>query len=308
MTVEVLGMIGAGIATLVAGLVLVRERFRAASAAGRVVVLGPLFYATALAIFASEHLLAARSLVAVVPQWMPGCLFWVYVVGAAWLAAAISFIAWQEVRWSAPLVVLLFLIIVATIDIPGVFANWHDRFSWILTARELSFAGGAMVLTGSVWPRANRAGTGLATLGRGTIAAVMIFYAIEQFIHPRHVPGVPLEKLTPAWVPAPELIAWVVGIALFAAGIALFIRRHVRTAAAGAGMVLLLLTAFFYIPILLTEIHSARAVEGMNYVGDTLLFAATILLAGFGPEMGPPAEDLVSESAKPPAGRVAQTA
>ncbi len=44
---------------------------------------------------------------------------------------------------------------------------------------------------------------------------------------------------------------------------------------------LLLLTIFFYVPILLTEIHSSLAVEGINYVGDTLLFAATALLAGF---------------------------
>jgi hypothetical protein len=46
--------------------------------------------------------------------------------------------------------------------------------------------------------------------------------------------------------------------------------------------VLLLLTIFFYIPILITEIHTPLAVEGVNYVGDTLLFAATALLAGFG--------------------------
>jgi uncharacterized membrane protein len=310
MTVEVLGMIGAGVITLLAGLILLRDRFRAASGAGRVVVLGPLFYATALAIFAAEHFFAARSLVAVVPPWVPGHLFWVYFVGAAWLAAAVSFIAWREVRWSAPLVVLLFLIIVATIDLPGVFANWHDRFSWILAMRELSFAGGAMVLTGCVWPRANRAGAGLAGLGRGIVAATMIFYAIEQFLHPRHVPGVPLEKLTPAWIPAPQLLAYLVGMALLAAGIALLIRRRIRSAAAGAGTVLLLLTVFFYIPILVTEIHSARAVEGMNYVGDTLLFAATVLLAGFGPELlsdlKSPAEDLTSEGVEPPA-RVTQT-
>jgi hypothetical protein len=30
------------------------------------------------------------------------------------------------------------------------------------------------------------------------------------------------------------------------------------------------------------EIHSALAVEGINYVADTLLFAGTVMLAGFG--------------------------
>jgi len=108
-----------------------------------------------------------------------------------------------------------------------------------------------------------------------------IFYAIEHFLFPRFVPGVPLEKMTPAWVPAPTLVAYIVGITLLAAGVGLMIRRARRTAAAIAGTVLLLLTILFYVPILITEIRSPLAVEGVNYVGDTLLFAATALLAGF---------------------------
>ena len=60
------------------------------------------------------------------------------------------------------------------------------------------------------------------------------------------------------------------------------IRRTRSIAAASAGTVLLLLTVFFYVPILVTEIQSPLAVEGVNYVGDTLLFAATALLAGLG--------------------------
>jgi hypothetical protein len=60
------------------------------------------------------------------------------------------------------------------------------------------------------------------------------------------------------------------------------IRRNGRTPAAIAGTVLLLLTILFYIPILILEIRSPLAVEGVNYVGDTFLFAATALLAGFG--------------------------
>lgn len=84
------------------------------------------------------------------------------------------------------------------------------------------------------------------------------------------------------WVPAPTLLAYLVGITLLSAGIGLMIPRTRRTAAACAGTVLLLLTIFFYVPILAMEIRSSLAVEGINYVGDTLLFAATALLAGFG--------------------------
>jgi len=275
-------MIGAGIAALVAGLFLVRARFAAASGAGRVLVLGPVFEAVALAIFAAEHFLAARDLSEIVPRWLPGALFWTYFVGAALLATAISFVAWRYVRWSASLLALLFLIIVATVDLPNLPQHIHERLFWTLTVRETAFAGGAMVLAGSLWSRGRSAGTALLIVGRLFVACTFVFYAIEHFLFPRFVPGVPLEKMTPAWVPAPTLLAYIVGTTLLVAGVGLMIRRTRSAAAAGAGTVLLLLTVFFYVPILATEIDSPLAVEGVNYVGDTLLFAATALLAGFG--------------------------
>ncbi len=282
MSVETWGMIGMGSAALAAGLILVRPRFAAASGTGRILVLGPVFEAVALAIFAAEHFLAARDLSGIVPRWMPGPLFWTYFVGVALLAAAVSFIAWRYVSWSASLLALFFLTIVATLDVPGIPAQLHDRLFWTLTMRESAFAGGAMVLAGSQWSRGRSAGAALIVVGRFIVAFTFVFYAIEHFLFPRFVPGVPLEKMTPAWMPAPILIAYIAGATLLVAGVGLMIRRTRRIAAAGAGTMLLLLTIFFYIPILVTEIYTSLAVEGVNYVGDTLLFAATALLAGFG--------------------------
>lgn len=282
MFIETWGMIGTGIAALVAGLYLVRTRFAAATGPGKILVLGPVFEAVALAIFAAEHFLAARDLSAIVPQWLPGALFWTYFAGCALLAAAISFIAGRFVRWSAALLALFFLIIVAIVDLPNLPQNLHDRLFWTLTVRETCFAGGAMVLAGSLWPRGRVAGNALLILGRFIVASTFVFYAVEHFLFPRFVPGVPLEKMTPAWVPAPILLAYIVGTTLLAGGVGLMFHRTRRTAAATAGTVLALLTVFFYVPILITEIRSPLAVEGINYVGDTLLFAATAFLAGFG--------------------------
>lgn len=282
MNQEVLGMMAVGSTTLVAGLILARARFRAAAGADKILVLGPVCEATALATFATEHFQAARDLMPLVPRWLPGPLFWTYFVGAALLAAAISFIAWRCVRWSGALLALLFVIIVATLDLPNVTAGLHDRIFWTLTVRELSFAGGAMVLAGCVGSRESLFGAALRGIGRNVVATVMVFYGIEHFFFPRNVPGVPLEKMTPAWIPAPTVIAYLVGIALVLAGIGLFLRPTIRMAAAGCGILLLLLTAFFYVPIFVSEMHTELALEGINYVGDTLLFAATVLLAGLG--------------------------
>jgi len=274
-------MIAAGLSTLLIGLFLVLPRFEDASGAERLLVFGPVFEAAALTIFAAEHFVAARDLMGIVPHWLPGPLFWTYFVGAALLAAAISFITWQHVNLSASLLALLFLIIVLTIDLPTLPAHIHERFFWILAVRETTFAAGALVLAGSVL-RSRSAGTLLITLGRLIVACACIFYAVEHFLFPQFVPGVPLEKPMPSWFPFPQLLAYLIGLTLLVCGIGLLLPRTARIAAATAGTLLVLLTFFFYVPILITELHTPLAMEGINYVGDTLLFAATILLAGLG--------------------------
>jgi uncharacterized membrane protein len=273
-------MMSAGIAMLAVGLALVRSRFRAASGVDKIIVLGPVFEAAPLAVFAMEHFLDGHDLMQMVPRWLSGPLFWTYFVGGCLVAAAISFIAWRCVRWSALLLALLFLIIVATIDLPGLSAHAHQRLFWTLTIRETVFAAGAMVLAGSVWT--GRLGAALIRIGRIIVAATFVFYAIEHFLFPRNVTGVPLEKMTPDWMPAPVLFACLVGSILLLAGVGLLFRSTVRIASTGSGLVLLLLTAFFYVPIFATEFRTPLAVEGLNYIFDTMLFAGTALLAGFG--------------------------
>jgi uncharacterized membrane protein len=277
MSVLVWGMVAAGVAALVVGLALVRARFRAAAGVGKVLLLGPVFEAVALAMFAAEHFFAARELMGVVPKWLPGPLFWTYFFGVALAAAAVSLVVWRGVRWAAAGLVVFFWIIVLTVDVPGIPKGMHDRFFWIVTVREICFGAGALVLTATLW-----GSRGLVRVGRWIVGAVMVFYAVEHFMFPHHVAGVPLEKMTPAWISGAVVIAWVVGLVLLLAGIAMFFARAVRVAAATAGAVLVVLVVLFYVPIFLSEMHTAAAVEGLNYVGDTLLLGATVLLAGWG--------------------------
>ncbi|MGA8937566.1 MAG: hypothetical protein WB439_00220 [Acidobacteriaceae bacterium] len=285
MVVLTWGMIAAGVVALVAGLALVRGRLVGTSGVRRVLVLGPVFEGVALAMFAAEHFLDARDLMGIVPKWLPGHLFWTYFVGVALLAAAVSFLAWRCVRWSGCLLALLFLIIVVTIDLPGLPKGLHNRIFWTLTFRETMFAAGAMVLAGSVWRRGAAVGRGLMAVGRSIVAATFVFYGVEHFVFPRNVVGVPLEKMTPAWILAPMVIAYFVGAVLVVAGVGLMVPRMRQRAAALAGSVLVLVVIFFYGPILIAQMGTPLALEGVNYFGDTLLFAGTALLAGFSAEL-----------------------
>ena len=288
MSVEVWGMLITGAVALIAGLILTRRRIQAASGAAKLLALAPVLEAVPLAAFAAEHFTAASDLAAIVPAWLPWHLFWAYFVGGCLLAAAVSFIARRYIRWSASLLALLFLIFVATMDLPGLLQEPHNRIVWTLTLRELAFAAGAMLLASSTWSAGSAMRTALLRTGRIILAVTLVFYAVEHFIFSHNVPGVPLEKITPAWIPAPSLIAYVTGIALLVAGPALLIPKTARAAALGAGGVLLLLTVLFYLSILVAQLLTPLAVEGLNYFFDTMLFAATVLLAGF-PEENPAA-------------------
>jgi len=123
-------------------------------------------------------------------------------------------------------------------------------------------------------------GSKLITVGRVVIAIAAIFYSVEHFLHPANVPGVPLEKLMPAWIPGHLLISYLTGTILLVAGASILLARKTRMAATYLGTWIVLLVLFIYGPILIAALadpSTAVKVEGINYFFDTLLFAGAIL-------------------------------
>ena len=130
---------------------------------------------------------------------------------------------------------------------------------------------------------ARRGGQGrskLVAIGRVVIGMAAMFYGVEHFLHPINVPGVPLEKLMPAWIPGRMLISYLTGAFLVVCGTAILMAKKTRTAATYLGTWILLLVLFIYGPILITSLLDPSTdvkVEGINYFADTLLFAGAIL-------------------------------
>jgi uncharacterized membrane protein len=256
----------AGLIFLVAGLFSVRKELTKVSWLEKLIVLGPVFLAASLAAFGAEHLSGPRSLMQVVPTWMPGRLFWAYFVGVALIAAAVSIVVKMQVRLSATLSGVMFLLFVAMIHLPRVIASPKDRFSWAVVFREVAFAGGAWAL----------AGGSLVGISRFMAAITVLFYAVEHLLHPEFAPGVPLSLMTPAWVPFAVVWGYLAGIILLAGSMSMLAGIKSRIGAAATALVMLLLTVFLYLPIFLTA-GQASLLVGLNYVTDTLLFAGTLL-------------------------------
>jgi len=275
-------MCSAGILLFLVAIWAAKTDIARAGGLDKIVALSNLCFAVPLAVFGAEHLSGARSIMLGVPSYMPWRLFWAYFVGFALLAASLSIATKIQVRWSGQLFGIMMVLFVAMLHVPRALASPGDRIAWVIVIREMSFAGGGWILAGNAQREQGR-GQGkskLITVGRVLIAIAAIFYGIEHFLHPANVPGVPLEKLTPVWIPGRLLIDHLTGAILVIAGASILLNKKTRTAATYLGTWIGLLVLFVYGPILITSLadpSSAVKVEGINYFADTLLFAGAIL-------------------------------
>ena len=271
-------MCSAGLLLILVALWAAKADVARARGLDKIVALSNLCFAAPLAVFGALHLAAAKSLMPMVPSYMPWPLFWTYFFGFALLAASLSIATKIEVRWSGLLFGIAMFLFVAMLDIPGSLASPRDRFGWTLTLREMLFGGGGWILAGNAMREDGK--SRLITVGRVVIGIAAMFYGIENFLHPANVPGVPLEKLMPAWIPAHLLIGCLTGAILVVAGVCILLDKKTRMAATYLGTWIVLLVLFIYGPILIAALADPSTgvkVEGINYFFDTLLFAGAIL-------------------------------
>lgn len=135
-----------GAAFLALGVYSVRKEFEEARGLEKIVACARACFAAPLVIFGSQHLAMGRAVMVLVPAWMPGHLFWTYLVGCALFAAALSILLKRQIWLSATLLGIMFVLFEATLHIPRIVAAPRDRFTWVIALRDLSFAAGAFAL------------------------------------------------------------------------------------------------------------------------------------------------------------------
>jgi len=271
----------AGVVLLVIGALAARNDVAKARGLDKVVALSNLFFALPLAVFGAEHFAAARGIMQMVPKFMPWPLFWTYFVGVGLLAASLSIATKIQVRWSGLLFGIMMFLFVAMMDLPGTLADPHNRISWVLMLREMSFGGGGWILAGTALAGPEMRGRStLITVGRVIIGITAMFYGVEHFLHPVNAPGVPLEKLMPVWIPGRMVIGYLTGAILLVAGVCILFAKKTRMAATNLGTWIALLVFTVYLAILIASFRDPSTdvkVEAVNYFTDTMLFAGAIL-------------------------------
>lgn len=255
----------------------VRGDWQKARGFDKLILFGPLFYAAPLAAFGTEHFTLAAGVASIVPAWIPWHLFWTYFVGACFIAAALSIVTRIQARLSASLLALTFFLFVVLMDVPAWIENPRDRIALTLALRESTFGAGALALAASLSERRGERGTDiLATIARYFVAITLLFYSFEQFTHGDRVAAVPLERVTPDYILGHAIWTYLAAVGYAIGGAMLLIGKKTRAAATGVGLTVLLVELMVYVPI--GVVDRASLGNGLNYVGDTLMFCGAILL------------------------------
>jgi uncharacterized membrane protein len=257
--------------------IILNDEVPSARGLDKILPFGRLFYAIPMAVFGVEHFCFPEEIGQMVPSWIPAHPFWVYLVGLALIAAALSIVVKRHAGLAATLLGIMLCLFVLLISAPAVVANPRDRFAWAVSLRDLAFSGGAFAFAGTQTKARPATGVpALVTLGRFFVGVPAVFFGVEHFLHPEFAPGVPLPMITPTWIPVRLFSAYLAGAVLAAAGLSIIANKKGRLAATYLGIVILLLVLFVYLPILAADPKSIAI--GLNYFFDTLAFSGAILL------------------------------
>jgi uncharacterized membrane protein len=256
--------------------IFLRGHWQKAPGLDKLILFGPLFYGAPLAAFGTEHFTSAKDIASLVPAWIPWHLFWAYFVGACFIAAPLSLVTRIQTRLAAGLLALTFFLFVVLMDAPAWATHLGNRIAAALMLRELAFSGGALGLAASLTePSDQRSAHIQATIARFFVAIPVLFYSFEQFLHADHVPGVPLDRLTPDYIYGHAIWTYVAAVGYVLAGIPLLIGKKTRAAATWVGLTVLVVELVVYVPIAVVD---RATIVGFNYMADTLMFCGTVLL------------------------------
>ena len=106
--------------------------------------IGRIMFAVPFGIFGMMHFMMASNMTGMVPSWVPGGVFWVYVTGMALVAAAISIIAKKQIYLASVLLAVLLGVFVMTIHIPALLGG--DQMAMGGMLKDISLAGGALLI------------------------------------------------------------------------------------------------------------------------------------------------------------------
>jgi uncharacterized membrane protein len=101
-------------------------------------------FALPFGIFGLMHFVFGAGMAGMVPAYLPGGVFWVYLTGLAMIAACAAMITGKQIRLATTLLALLLLIYVLMVHIPGLASG--NQMAMPSMLKDLSLLGGALLV------------------------------------------------------------------------------------------------------------------------------------------------------------------
>lgn len=109
-------------------------------------VIGRYLYMIPILVFGLFHFMGADDMKSMIPSWLPGGVFWVYLTGLALVLSFVAFVINKKAKLALTLLGVMLLVFVFLIHIPGLMGGNEMAMPMIL--KDSAMAGGAFMLAG----------------------------------------------------------------------------------------------------------------------------------------------------------------
>jgi len=107
-----------------------------------------ILFAVPFLIFGLFHFMNGPGMAGMVPSYIPGGVFWVYLVGIALVAGSVSIMAQKMAKMACLGLAALLAIFILTIHLPGVMSEAGSQTSMIMLLKDTALMGGALTWAG----------------------------------------------------------------------------------------------------------------------------------------------------------------
>lgn len=106
-------------------------------------------YGLSLIFFGAAHFIDVKDTLSLIPNWLPGHLFWAYFTGCAFIAAGVAALTGICARLAVTLSVLQLTLFLVLVWLPIVATGTKDPFQWSETILNVALVGGGWVVADS---------------------------------------------------------------------------------------------------------------------------------------------------------------
>jgi len=235
-------------------------------------LIGRIFFAIPLAVFAFQYLLTGRWAGGLppVPPWTHGEHILAYGAGAILLVVSISLLVNKEARLSATVLGLIFLFCATFLHTKHFSGIIHDGATRTRAFETFALGGAAFVLaavvsTSSSIQLLSSINPVLAVVGRYIYAFSMVIFGIQHFLYASFI-----AFLIPRWMPVHLFLAYATGVALISSGLAIATHIFSRLASVLLGLMFFLWVVTLHTPRVIASPHKRETTSATLFSLATL--------------------------------------